>query len=541
MSDRPDASSRARGDASEDPRKAMSRRAFLGGVGAATVGAGAATAGVVRPVLGLGEAAPVDQTTNLINHRATTFGRLFPNLPPFAIPSDGLRDIMRDIGKPGGLMDAGDALDRGPVDLIVDPALSEGNPNNPTHTAGTHFIGQFIDHDITFDLTSRLGFPTEPSDSPNTRSPFLDLDSVYGGGPRSSPQLYRRSDRAKLRIESGGLFEDLPRDSENVAIIGDPRNDENLMIAGLHAAVILMHNNVVDRLRRLGFRSGVFSRARRIVTRHYQWIAVNQFLRQVIGSSRLESILRRRRFFRPTRMFIPVEFQVAYRMGHSMVRPSYRANLAGDPDGSADSGAPAFFGMIFDPAGEGQDDPVDLRGEARAPRRFIGWQTFFDFGDGEVRANKRLDTKISTPLFNLPLQTIPTFDPPTSLAVRNLLRHLTWELPSGQAVAHRMQEPILGPDNFDELRQYGIGLEHSTPLWYYVLREAEVMADGLTLGPVGGNLVGEVFIGALRLDPNSYLNQSGWRPFLPSRLGRGQFDMVDLLTFAGVDPASRGQ
>ena len=76
-------------------------------------------------------------------------------------------------------------------------------------------------------------------------------------------------------------------------------------------------------------------------------------------------------------------------MGHSMVRPSYRANLAGD------NGQP-FFGFIFDPSQEGRPDPDDLRGGVRAPRRFVGWQTFFDFGDGEVKPNKKIDTKIST-------------------------------------------------------------------------------------------------------------------------------------------------
>src|SRR6185436_7807577 len=104
----------------------------------------------------------------------------------------------------------------------------------------------------------------------------------------------------------------------------------------------------------------------------------------------------------------------AYRFGHSMVRPSYRANLAGD-------GGRPFFGMIFDPAGDGQADPVDLRGGSRAPRRFIGWQTFFDFGDGEVKRNKRIDSHLSTPLFNLPLGAIPNGQPPTALAGRNLL------------------------------------------------------------------------------------------------------------------------
>jgi hypothetical protein len=211
--------------------------------------------------------------------------------------------------------------------------------------------------------------------------------------------------------------------------------------------------------------------------------------------------------------------------------------------------------MIFDPAGEGQADPVDLRGGARARRRFIGWQTFFDFGaeprpggaggtlGEDMRPNKLIDTRISTPLFNLPLGAIASGDPPTSLPQRNLLRHITWQLPSGQSIARELDVPALSGRDFPELRQFGLGLDDSTPLWYYVLREARVMANGLTLGPVGGRIVGEVFLGLLQLDRDSYLSERGWRPTLPTRSGRvtGDFKMVDFLAFARVDPARRGQ
>lgn len=157
---------------------------------------------------------------------------------------------------------------------------------------------------------------------------------------------------------------------------------------------------------------------------------------------------------------MPVEFQGAcYRFGHSMVRPSYRANLAGD------NGQP-FFGMIFDPAGEGQSDPVDLRGGARAPRRFIGRQTFFDFGDGQVKPNKRIDTRISTPLFNLPLHAIASGDQPQVLPQRDLLRGLTWSLPSGQSITAAVGVEPLGADELSELSGFGPGFERSTPLWY---------------------------------------------------------------------------
>ncbi|HEU4422016.1 MAG TPA: heme peroxidase family protein [Pilimelia sp.] len=508
---------------------AIGRRRFLAGVGMGT--AGAVTLGPTRAMAG----AVNSETTLAVP--ADRFGRMFPNLPPFIPADDRRRAALADLGKAGGLMDAKDNLAVGPILLITDPAQSINNRDNPFQTAGTTFFGQFLDHDMTFDTTSPLGVPTEPQSTVNARTPALDLDSVYGRGRVVDPQLYDPEDPVKLRIESGGLFEDVPRQANGTAIIADPRNDENIIISGLQAAMILFHNRVVDRLRAEGVPpSTLFDRARQLVTWHYQWIIVNEFLPQIIGYGVTLDILHHgRRYYRPEPgpAFIPVEFQgAAYRFGHSMVRPSYRANLAGNADRSA------FFGMIFDPAGEGQADPIDLRGGRRARRRFIGWQTFFNFNDGNVRPNKRIDRRISTPLFRLPLGAIASGDPPISLPQRNLLRHLTWGIPSGQRIAEVMGTP---PLQLSELASYGVGLERSTPLWYYVLAEAELIGDGISLGPVGGRVVGEVFIGLLQLDPRSYLRgQPGWRPTLPSRVS-GQFGMVDLLRFAGVDPASRGQ
>jgi hypothetical protein len=283
----------------------------------------------------------------------------------------------------------------------------------------------------------------------------------------------------------------------------------------------------------------VFQKARRLVTWHYQWIIVHDFLPHIIGSQLTnDNLSRGPRYYTPRagEQSIPVEFQTAYRFGHSLVRPSYRANLAGD-------GGQPFFGFIFDPAGEGQSDPVDLRGGARASRRFIGWQTFFNFGGDQaanVRPSKSIDTKISTPLFNLPLGAIASGDPPTSLPQRNLLRHLTWSIPSGQAIADAMRIPALSRNQLSELAQFGAGFERNTPLWYYILKEAELGGGGQLFG-VGARIVGEVFIGLLTLDSSSYLaSDRRWRPTLPSQR-RGTFSMTDLLRFGGVDPASRKQ
>ena len=471
------------------------------------------------------------------------FGRMF-RLPPFAPPTDAVRDALSEMGKLGGLMDAKDDLAKGPMLLITDLSLSEVNRNNPEHTAGTTFMGQFLDHDMTFDQTSRLGQPTSPTSAPNARIPLFDLDSVYGGGPGDSPELYSTSDPIKFRVETSGLFEDVPRNPTTMTgIVADPRNDENMVISGLQAAFLKFHNNAVDLVRSTNPGIGdfdAFFKARRLAVWHYQWIIVHEFLPLFVGNALVDDILSAgRKFYRPRgEAFIPVEFQIGYRFGHSMIRPSYRANLKGD------NGNP-FFGMIFQPEGQGQADPIDLRGGARAPRRFIGWQTFFKFPgfEGDVRPNKRIDTKISTPLFNLPLQTIFSGTPPVSLMQRNLLRTLTWQLPSGQAIARAMDVTGLGDSDLSELKSFLPSFVGSTPLFYYILKEAELLQDGLKLGPVGGRIVGEVFIGLLQLDPESYLNlQPGWLPTLPTFSGSPEgFRMIDFLKFAAVDPMTRGQ
>jgi Animal haem peroxidase len=472
------------------------------------------------------------------------FGRLFPSLPVFGEATPPMLGALADLGRAGGLMDAKDPLSAGPIALITDPALSANNPNAamPNGAAGNTFVGQFVDHDMTFDTSSRLGVATVPQRTPNARSPALDLDSMYGAGPVADPTLYDGTDRAKFKIESGGVFEDLPRLADSRALIADPRNDEHVVLAGLHAALLLFHNRVVDRVRAGGESDGgrVFAAAQRVVTWHYQWIVLTELLPSLVGGEMAGDVLhaRRGRLYRPDagEAFMPIEFQgAAYRFGHSLVRPSYRANLKGD------RGQP-FFGFIFDPRAEGQADPGDLRGGARAARRFVGWQTFFDFGDGEVKPRKLIDTRISTPLFQLPLGAIADSSTPISLPQRNLLRQLTWQMPSGQAIAQALHVPALRAGDFAELAGYGVNLERSTPLWYYVLKEAQLASGGQTLGPVGGRIVAEVLIGLMQSDRASWLHgQPQWRPTLPSRRGAGEFDMVDLLTLAGVDPKSRGQ
>src|SRR4029453_3711427 len=243
------------------------------------------------------------------------FGRMFRNLPPFAPPPDAVTDALMALGSPGGIMESNDDLAAGPVALITDPSLSLINRNNPTHTAGITFLGQFLDHDMTFDQTSRLGAPRNPLKTPNAPPSFFDLDLVYAGGPDVNPELFDVADPIKFRVESGGLFEDLPRDPvKNFAYLGDPRNDENIVLAGLHAAFLLVHNHAVDMVRAQNptvSNNNAYVQAQRLTVWHYRWIILHEFLPHIFNQALIDDVLLNgRRFYNPLhdQAFIPVEF-----------------------------------------------------------------------------------------------------------------------------------------------------------------------------------------------------------------------------------------
>jgi hypothetical protein len=445
-------------------------------------------------------------------------------------------------------------------------------------TAGSTFVGQFIDHDITFDQTSQLGVSQNPLISPNTRTPALDLDSVFGGGPGLRPDLYvdnpDGSVGPKLKIGSGGVHEDIPRvsngDGTYGALLGDPRNDENVIIAGLHCAHILFYNRVLDELSELDLRRFPTARAgdlsngyvqfliaRQLTLWHYQWLLVNEHLPQIAGQQIVNDVLRNgNRFYNPPSgdAFMPIEFgAAAYRFGHSMVRPSYRANFTSGTGDSSDPTKNPFFALVFNSSEAAFSGPItndrdDLLGGFPAPRRYIGWQTFFDLGDGQVKNNKRVDTTISSVLFTLPLPAIApkTQTSPTVLPQRNLLRQLTWGLPSGQTIARAMRVRALGRHDLPDITAVYAPFGTSTPLWYYILAEAKAIEDGLHLGQVGGRIVAETLIGLLRADPTSYLSLfPGFHPFLgtdlqlgpapnPNVAGNRTYTRAHFLYYAGV-------
>jgi hypothetical protein len=494
---------------------------------------------------------------------------MFPDLPSFAEQTDSARHAVQVLGASDGILNAQDNL-TDPIQSILNPAVfSPHNADNPNMTAGITFLGQFLDHDLSLDKNSLLNENASPSATINFRTVAFDLDSVYGDGPTGSPQLYdATTGRIKFSVQPipgsdtvsrhGAVRNDVPRDTARNAIIADSRNDENVVISQLHLAMLSFHNAVTDHLAQLpAYRQAsadqIFRDVRRLVTWHYQWIILHEFLPALMGQNRVDQIFAQGlKFYHPghrsigsrvrnrhDRALIPIEFSVAaYRFGHSQARPSYRLNFG--PTG----GLPFFAFLFDDNQNPNATDPNDLRGGKRAPRRFVDWQTFFNFGDGNVRPNKRIDTKLSSVLMALPGARAPSpglpFDGLQSLPARTLTRHINFGLPSGQAIAGKMNLPVLTPAQLSELAPYAQDSRHtmdtSTPLFYYILKEAEVMENGLRLGPVGANIVGEVFIGVLKADDSSYLSvMPDWKPTLPSASPE-RFLMTDLLRFAGVVP-----
>ncbi len=429
------------------------------------------------------------------------FGRMFPELSSLTQFSPGPIAL----GASTGPMDGGN------------PPASDTSQNNPRIRAGYTFLGQFIDHDITLDVTSSLEQENDPDAVENFRTPALELDSLYGMGPSVQPYLYDQSRQFTFLLSPDGT--DLPRNSQGRALIGDPRNDENIIVSQLHQLFLKFHNKVfTDFTDRSTSPETRFREAQRLVRWHYQWIVVHEFLPRVLGSVSTARIFRDAPFKFGERPFMPVEFSAAaYRFGHSQVRPGYGL---GPGRGAALFPTPDAAGEVPPPG------TSDLRGFRPVPPPLaVDWSAFFGIG---AQASKFIDTKISTVLLQLPTGVVSAETPVhlRSLAVRNLQRGLALQLPSGQRVAELLGITPLAAEDLWANVPNGTG---EAPLWFYILREAEVHAGGQRLAGVGAEIVGRVFQALLASDTKSFLSLSpAWTPTLPRASDR-TFTMTDLV------------
>lgn len=449
-------------------------------------------------------------------------------------------------------------------------AMTAGRGRPSQVPAGFTYLGQFVDHDLTFDKTAvMLGAAVSPAQLLQARSPSLDLDSLYGAGPQD-PESAKFYARDAIHLKTGRTVAvgpdramagfDLPRGAgrsaaaRRKAVVPDPRNDENLAVAQTHNAFIRFHNRVADTMRGVP-QAQRFARARERVVKHYQWMVRTDFLPRICARAVVDDVFANgRKAFEvgapPTDVpTMPIEFSVAaYRLGHSMIRAAYNWNARFD-DGSGT----LDFLFLFSATGG------DLGGLPRLPSNWIAdFRRLYDFGEAgrrdlvvpARRFNRamRIDTLLVNPLRNLPPgsfggPTVPFDDARANLAFRNLTRARMVNLATGQQMVGFLSRrgvrvralsaaQIRDGNGGASLARLTPGqradLVRSTPLWFYVLREAEF--NGGRLGGVGARIVAETFHRAIEGSAHSIVRDARWRPTLGPN--RDTFRMVDLLLFA---------
>lgn len=497
------------------------------------------------------------------------FGRIFRALPPAEF---GLSDTASET-----------ALTALGMAMISDEDAPKDGPDDEESgiPAAYTYFGQFIDHDLTFDPASSLQHQNDPDALVDFRTPRFDLDSVYGRGPDDQPYLFVDGLHFLLGEELTGsalgqalTAHDLPRSrAKDVdptkrarAIIGDPRNDENIIVSQFHGLMLRLHDGLAN-----DHPDWSFARVQQEVRFHYQWVVIKDFLPKVVSHDVLREVLPhvaqhsglhqdkpRLEFYKPRdNPFMPLEFSVAaYRFGHSMVRPGYRLN--------DDTGPFPIFPLDNAPNG------TALTGFDQFPNTWaIDWARFLNleprpFGDKNDPANPdnrkrtqlayRIDTSLVNPLGHLPDRVVQ--DPPPSLASRNLLRGWRMRLPTGQDVARAMGVPVLADSEIligkftgdpadikgDIVTVGGDAFKGNCPLWTYVLAETEEVDTSVKttggdkliktrrLGPVGGRIVAETFVGILAGDGSSFLNLNPlWTPSLAVN---GVFGLPELVAAA---------
>ncbi len=439
--------------------------------------------------------------------------------------------------------------------------------DHPTLTAGYTYLGQFIAHDISFIRQNEIPTGLLPPDQiPQSRNPSLALDSLYGKGPESKEHanLYE-DDGASLKLgRTAGTGQgvtlraypnDLPRREEagplfRRAIIADERNDDNLVVAQTQVAFMKFHNAIVASLKEKGVSSNeLFQQARRIVIQHYQWIILKDFLPKIIDESVLRGAIRTHPLkhfnFEPDQeIFIPAEFALAaFRFGHSLIRNLYHWNSVQKKAGLI---------RLFSLTGKNGN----LEGTiALSSDWIIDWTRFYDFSAYGIARNQNfnmaraIQTSLPCRLKKLPRQFLSNINPEQyrSIAALDLIRGQRAGLPSGQDVASLLQVDDLKPQDIIEAPHEDLlkRFDQQTPLWYYILKEAEVgLKKGVNrLGAVGSHIIAETFVGLIRASEFSILPGDGGEPvWTPGaeKITTDQFGMAELLMFVRNSPLTQG-
>lgn len=485
--------------------------------------------------------------------------------------------------------------------------------------AGYTYLGQFVDHDMTLDPNELDLRTVELLPLQSLRSPTLDLDSLYGAGPLKDSAFYAPGGVKLLTgrplpsptvagppsTNSLGEGMDLPRrgaaadgkrGTEREAKIPDIRNDENLVVAQIHAAFIRFHNKVVDDLVLQNTPSTLlFERARETVTKHYQWMLRHDYLPRIAKRAVVEDVYTNgRKLFEAVNpasfATMPVEFSGAvFRLGHSMIRVAYDWNVNfhsgrnGKPkldsghlfrlfrfSGTSGTLLPNFSPPDSDDfkpgsAGDLKDlenpRPLPPTGDLgrKLPSNWVAdMLRLFDFSrfassdpafKAELNHAMAIDTHLVDPLSLLPMGSFGATEIPLlkkrNLAFRNLARGRMLGLPSGQQLAVEFsnrgvptkllnKQQLLQGDGGIVIKPADVPaheeLATNTPLWFYILREAE--CAGNKLDGVGARIVAETFHRAMQSSRYSIVSDPLFKPTLGPGVGGQRFNMEDLLHYA---------
>jgi hypothetical protein len=493
------------------------------------------------------------------------FGRLFPSLPPCLEDTPEARTALRKLAR--NMIGA----ERNNRDVFVINQHS-------SMPAGYTYFGQFIAHDISFDTTSINERQTDPEFLWNFRTPALDLDSVYGGGPDGSPFLFNKYQKrthfliGQQEIDKE-LIPGLPRNQDDTALISDPRNDENLIISQLHLAFLLFHNKIASRLTKNRdakdprSQEKIFFEAKQLASWTFQWMVLFDYLPRIVNLSQftakenektspglkedkqleiiqqqINAILRdetKRQYYDwRNEPFIPVEFSgAAFRFGHVQVKKLYRFQR-GDEHFSKDlfprPKTKLDWSLFFPQNGLSQNFNNKIRPVISFKLDFVPFAFLSAGPDLEASISTKIkEAAPASEIIEMVLAQENQIPDINNLAYRNLIRGVLLKLPSGQSIARSMSLQPLSIEAAEEFKD-------NTPLWYYILQEASVENDGERLGPVGSRIVTEVIIGLIQGDKKSFINQHPlWRPLLPDENGTFNVKlrtMTDFLKYAGVYP-----
>jgi hypothetical protein len=374
-------------------------------------------------------------------------------------------------------------------------ALSQAMLEDPKHAAfspnivlGMVFFGQFVDHDLTLNNTTGQG----PSADPplDVRTPALDLDSVYGAGPEKQPSFYT-PDGLFFRFGANGT--DLIRNADGVAIIGDPRNDENGLIRLIHLAFQKYHNVLMKQLLHgadpgalsAQQQSALFAMARNEVIAFHQGIVANELAILFTGKPVPDDM--------PPLASMPVEFAAAvYRLGHTLVPNKIVINEWGE-----------------------QLNPTDP--SLRDPANAVPFSLLFG---RKAQPAAEFDALLSVTMHTLLIPLSPTDADEgdliggtspnigqghilggvmhLDLAETNILRGREQHLPAGEEYLAMLDG-----------RAYQPLTDGNTDLFFYMLNESTPLGH---LGRVGTDVFDRTIGGLLAADPYAYNNPALFKP-----------------------------